>query len=160
MPYHPSLKEVLEKDNSHTDEWAELTVKGFGWSVWVSAERVIGEQPTPEYGFSCGPLRSEYRTFSFDNVFVNFELTTEENLKHLKGAPMPLGAFSYYSDNEAIVTLCVTPEVYNDIITSMRGNTGVLTVRVAIPQWDDSECKAVPITQYQLIFNSKEDEDI
>lgn len=160
MPYHPSLKEVLEKDNSHEDEWAEFTVNGYGWNVWVSAERVIGEQPSLEYGFSCGPLSSEFGSFSQENVFINFELTAEENLKHLKGDPMPLGAFSYYSENAAIVTVRVASEVYENIVNSMRSNSGELKVRVAVPKWDDSECKCVPITQYQLIFNSREHESI
>ena len=158
MPYHPSLREILEKNNSHADEWAEFSIIGIGWSVWVSAERVIGEQPIPEYSFSCTALRSEFGTFSFENVFVNFELTTDENLKHLKGDSMPLGAFSYYSENVAIVTLEVTSEVYKDIISLVKSGIGELTVRVSIPKWDDSECKCVPITQYQLIFNSDKDE--
>ena len=160
MPHHPSLKEVLEKDNSLEDEWVEFTVNGFGWSVWVSAERVIGEQPSPEHGFSCSPLSSEFGSFSQENVFLNFELTTNENIKLLKGDPMPLGAFSYYSENEAIVTIGVTSEVYENIISSLRCNAGKLTVRVAIPKWDDSKCKCVPITQYQFIFNSREHESI
>jgi hypothetical protein len=158
MPYHPSLKEVLEKDNSHADEWAEFTVEGIGWSVWVSAERVIGAQPKPEYGFSCSALSSEFGSFYFANVFVNFEITSEENLAELKGDSMPLGAFSYYSENEGIVSLSITSEVYKDIISLVGSGIGKFTVRVSVPKWDDSECKCVPITQYQLIFNSQKNE--
>ena len=160
MPYHPSLNEVLEKDNSYEDEWAEFTVKGLSWSMWVSAERVIDEQPTPEYNFSCNSLISEYGTFSCENVILSFELTTEENLNNLEGDPMPLGAFSYYSDNEAIVAVSVTQKAYDEIIRLLLSGTGELTVRVSIPKWEDSECKCLPITQYQLIFNSSQDEGI
>lgn len=157
MPYHPSLKEILEQDNSYADEWAEFTVKGLGWNVWVAAKRV-GEQPEPEYGFACSALSSEFWRFSFTKVIVDFEITSEENLKELKGDPMPLGAFSYYSEDEVIITLQVTSEVYRDVISLVGSGIGELTVRVSVPKWDDVECKCVPITQYQLIFNSKEDE--
>ena len=160
MPYHPSLKEVLEKDDSISEEWAEFSVKGLSWNMWVSAERVIGEQPDPEYHFSCSSLRSEYRTFSYDNVFLNFEITTTENIKNLAGDSMPLGAFNYYSENDAIVNITITQNAYDDIIKLVLSGTGDLTVRIAIPKWEDPECKCVPITGYQLIFNTTQDEKI
>jgi hypothetical protein len=160
MPHHPSLEEILEKDNSYEDEWAEFSVNGLSWSVWVSAERVIDEQPEPEYNFSCNSLRSEYGTFSCENVFLNFEITTEDNLKNLEGDAMPLGAFSYYSDNEAIITIATTQKAYDDIIKLLLSGSGNFTVRISIPKWDDDECKCVPITQYQLFFNTKLGEGI
>ena len=159
MPYHPTLQEVLNQENPHSDEWAEFTIDGFGWGVWVSAERVIGEQPEPEYSFACSPLRSEYGesgTFSSsDNVFLYFELTTPECLRDLDGDPTPLGSFSYYE--ETIVTLRVTPKVYNEVISLISSKAGKMIVRVSLPQWDDAECKCIPITQYQMTLNSLND---
>lgn len=155
MPHHPSLKEVLDKDGFNSDEWVEFNVRGLNWSVWVSAERIIGEQPNPEYNFVCDSLSSEFGKYSAENVFLNFEFRTEQELHELKGDPMPLGAFSYYSENEAIVTLGVTTGAYKDIIDLVRSGSGQLVVRAAVPDWEDNECKCVPITQYQLSFRSK-----
>ena len=156
MPYHPTLQEVLNQENPHSDEWAEFTIDALRWGIWVSAERVFGEQPESEYSFVCSPLRSEYGTFSSsENVFLYFELTSAERLKELGGDPNPLGSFSYYE--ETIVTLRVTPKVYNEIISLISSKAGKITVRVSLPQWDDAECKCIPITQYQMTLNSLND---
>lgn len=157
MPHHPSLKEVLDQDNPPLEEWSEFTIDGFGWGVWVSAERVIGEQPEPEYNFACSPLRSEFgehgRFSSPDNVFLFFEMTTAENLKNLEGDPNPLGSLSLFEST--IVTLRVTPEVYNELISLLHSGLGKITVRISIPKWEDKDCKCLPISQYQVMFNNQ-----
>lgn len=145
---HPSLKEVLKNRDFVEGDWVTFTIYRRTWATWCSHDDAFADGEI-DIGYECSATSSYKTEFSERRIILNLNESTNTPAKD-DDASYPFGSFSFYSEGEAIVTLRVSRAVASEIENSLSQRGVCIDVRINIPEWDDQDCKLLPITEYQL----------
>ena len=149
MPYHPELSEVLDYCDVDMGDWVEFSIFQRTWSVWVSCNDILGDGEIENH-YVCSRTKSSHSSYANRTVFLKLETCEQAPSLTDIDEERPFGSFSYYSDDEAIITLRVSEELDRMILDHVSNTSSQIRVRIEIPTWSDSECKMLPLTQYQI----------
>ena len=152
MPNHPSLKEVLNEPTGFNGcEWLTLHIKGFSFGCFSDADNDVGDITTTGFNLYSSGCYSEYGTVNLNESVIGISPDKTSKLENLKGKH-PLGNINYYGPDKANITIKIPEEAYNTLLLFLANDFQGLAVKVAIPNWNDTEAKCLPIIKYQLLY--------
>lgn len=149
--HHPSLAEVLEAGCS--DEWIELRIRRITLSNWIDPENSPNDRTNPSVSLVAEDCQSEYGTYNFQNVHVSIQSTSQDVLKTLN-EKFPLGSINYYEEGSAHFNVVVDETHVQTILDATLRDPSGLRFRVAIPIWEDTEAKCLPLIQNQVFYTA------
>tara|TARA_Y100000780_G_C13694809_1_gene421103 strand:+ start:12273 stop:12740 length:468 start_codon:yes stop_codon:yes gene_type:complete len=148
MPHHPSLEEVLEERSDY--EWLEANLSGFFLGDYVDSENEKGDISSPSFSLLSGPSNSEYEVFAYEKATISIERAEESSLQNLKGKS-PLGSINFYDSEKTFITLRLSKEIYSNLLTLITNDIKNLSIKIAIPRWENTEEKCLPLVWRKLI---------
>jgi hypothetical protein len=150
--YHPSLKEVVTENSNY--EWLEANISGFYIGDFVDSENQTGSISSPSFNIFSKSSESEYGTFSYQEATIFIEQADENELQNLIGE-FPVGNINYYDSARTFITLKINDKIYNNLLVLLTSNIKFLSIKVAIPVWDDKEAKCLPLLKYQITYKEE-----
>ncbi|MEZ9234935.1 hypothetical protein [Shewanella sp. 10N.286.52.A9] len=152
MPHHPSLDEVLEERSDY--EWLEANISGFSLGNFADSENEKGDIITSSFSLFSGLSNSEYGTYSYKRATISIEEAEESLLQNLEGK-FPLGSINYDDAERTFITIRLSKKLYSSLLTLLTNNIDNLIIKIAIPKWDDSEAKCLPLLKYQITYKQE-----
>jgi hypothetical protein len=149
MPKHPTLEEVINERCSW--EWITFDINGFFIGDFADADNGRGDVSSFNFSLFTDAAESEYGTVKFEKSVINISEEVDDNLQQLKGRA-PLGSINYYETEQAHINITLNTRLYNSILNLLNNCIDNLEVKVAIPVWENSEAKVLPLLKYQVSY--------
>ncbi|GAB3290325.1 hypothetical protein GCM10027297_36670 [Parahaliea aestuarii] len=135
------------------DEPMQLFITGISFGDFAHSENAADSISSPFLRLDSGASRSEHGTFEFEAVIIHLLEVDGSSIENLEGK-CPLGMVNFYDSDLAHVNICATKGFLDRLFQAALHDRGGLSVRIGIPEWKHSEVKCLPLTWYQVIYNS------
>gem|GEM_PF-3777795 len=152
VPYHPSLNEALNQpEGLNIYEWLTLKIKGFSFACFSDADNEKGDVTTTGFNLYSYECYSEYGTINLNKAVIGISPYKKSQLESLEGKH-PLGSINYYDPERASIIIKIPEEAYTNLLLFLANDYQGLSVKIAIPTWNDIEAKCLPIIKYALVY--------